>query len=208
MIRLNKNTVEHVNSDELIANHKKCNKCEEIKPINDFYKNKKSPDGLQYMCKECKKEYSRQHQIVNKEQCIEACRRWKSNNREKCIEYDRRYRLSNKEKCMEATRRWRLANPEQRREANRRWRAYNRDYYIEYSKNYKRKYPLKRKAIKMVETAIKSGIISRHPCEICGSEYDIHAHHDDYAKPIEVRWLCRTHHMQWHAEHGPGINGE
>ncbi len=37
------------------------------------------------------------------------------------------------------------------------------------------------------------------------------AHHDDYAKPDEIRWLCRGHHMRWHYEHGhapgwyPGI---
>lgn len=34
----------------------------------------------------------------------------------------------------------------------------------------------------------------------------IHAHHDDYAKPLEVRLLCRRHHNEWHREHGSGLN--
>lgn len=35
-------------------------------------------------------------------------------------------------------------------------------------------------------------------CEICQRTSDIHAHHEDYKKPLDVRWLCRDHHMAWH----------
>lgn len=28
------------------------------------------------------------------------------------------------------------------------------------------------------------------------------AHHDDYAKPLEVRWLCALHHQRHHADTG------
>lgn len=26
----------------------------------------------------------------------------------------------------------------------------------------------------------------------------INAHHDDYSKPFNVRWLCPQHHREWH----------
>jgi hypothetical protein len=36
-------------------------------------------------------------------------------------------------------------------------------------------------------------------CEICGAEKNrLDKHHDDYAKPGEVRWLCRSCHMKLH----------
>ena len=49
----------------------------------------------------------------------------------------------------------------------------------------------------MVNRAIKSGIILRHNCEICGKEQAL-AHHDDYADPFNIRWFCVKHHSQYH----------
>lgn len=45
--------------------------------------------------------------------------------------------------------------------------------------------------------AISCGIIEQSPCEVCGSDFAL-AHHDDYNKPLKVRWLCRIHHVEWH----------
>lgn len=46
---------------------------------------------------------------------------------------------------------------------------------------------------------VRRGKIKRGPCEVCGAE-KAHAHHDDYGKPLAVRWLCPFHHRQHHAE--------
>jgi len=46
--------------------------------------------------------------------------------------------------------------------------------------------------------AISRGLIVRKPCEVCG-ESKVHAHHDDYSKPLNIRWLCLIHHRQFHA---------
>ena len=45
--------------------------------------------------------------------------------------------------------------------------------------------------------AIRSGLLIRKPCEICG-EKKVEGHHDDYNKPFEVRWLCGHHHREHH----------
>ncbi len=66
---------------------------------------------------------------------------------------------------------------------------------------------VKRSTHVKVSKATKSGRLIRKSCEICG-ETRTHAHHDDYAKPLDVRWLCSVHHADWHLKNGPGINGE
>lgn len=45
---------------------------------------------------------------------------------------------------------------------------------------------------------IKLGKLIPQSCEICGTNVNIHAHHDDYEKPIDIRWLCRKHHAEHH----------
>ncbi len=47
--------------------------------------------------------------------------------------------------------------------------------------------------------AIQQGRLERQVCEICGDERT-HAHHDDYSKPLSVRWLCPRHHQLFHIE--------
>jgi hypothetical protein len=62
------------------------------------------------------------------------------------------------------------------------------------------KSPQKSSARAAVQRAISAGRLARQPCEVCGSEVAIHAHHDDYSKPLEVRWLCEPHHIEHHAQ--------
>ncbi|TXH55919.1 MAG: hypothetical protein E6Q97_07710 [Desulfurellales bacterium] len=56
----------------------------------------------------------------------------------------------------------------------------------------------KRKAHSAVNYAVRSGRIKKLPCEVCGSKVRIQGHHDDYSKPLEVRWLCQVHHKELH----------
>lgn len=45
-------------------------------------------------------------------------------------------------------------------------------------------------------------------CEICKKTgVRLHAHHDDYDKPLVVRHLCTQCHSNWHKLHGEGLNG-
>jgi hypothetical protein len=67
----------------------------------------------------------------------------------------------------------------------------------EYSKAHKTREH--HKARWQVSRAIKSGRLIRQPCEVCG-DIRVDAHHDDYSKPLNVRWLCRTHHIEHHAK--------
>lgn len=53
--------------------------------------------------------------------------------------------------------------------------------------------------------AIRAGKLIRLSCEVCGAA-EAQAHHDDYSKPLDIRWLCRSHHKLHHSQFGPGLN--
>ena len=74
-------------------------------------------------------------------------------------------------------------------EARKKWIAANR-----HTEHFK----LQRKAHHAVQQEVRMGRMRRQPCEVCGCNKQIHAHHDDYTKPLEVRWLCVAHHRQHH----------
>ena len=98
--------------------------------------------------------------------------------------------------------------------ANRRKRV---DYYREYDRRrfstearkvtrlacHKRagaKHPDRFRARAAVARAIRAGRLTRKLCEVCG-ESQTHAHHDDYSKPLDVRWLCVKHHLITHGKY-------
>jgi len=64
-----------------------------------------------------------------------------------------------------------------------------------------RKYGLnnmeKIKAIRELNKQVGKGAIVRQPCEKCGKE-NAQAHHPNYDFPLEVSWLCITHHRREH----------
>lgn len=88
--------------------------------------------------------------------------------------------------------------------AHDRARGNRQDY--DYVKKYREENPKKYKAHTAVGNALRSGKIKKEPCEVCGTKANIVGHHDDYAKPLDVRWLCQAHHIQWHHQNGEGSN--
>jgi ribosomal protein S27AE len=68
---------------------------------------------------------------------------------------------------------------------------------MRYKKRYAAKNPSKIRAHAIISNKIRTGSIERQPCEMCGAG-KTHGHHDDYSKPLEVRWLCRRCHYDWH----------
>ncbi len=89
-------------------------------------------------------------------------------------------------------------------------RAKRREYYNEKDREraskglprrlaWQKKNKLIRIAHRIVTKALKAGKIRREKCQVCGDPKAL-AHHEDYSKPLDVRWLCQTHHRRRHAE--------
>ena len=97
-------------------------------------------------------------------------------------------------------------------------RAYSAAYYQEHREEILTGYsvggtrpprkvtPEKRRAQNLLNQAIARGEIEPQSCEGCrkvayetrDGRRGIHAHHDDYSKPFEVRWLCYACHGKEH----------
>lgn len=58
-------------------------------------------------------------------------------------------------------------------------------------------HPNKKTAHTAVSNAVRDGRLKKQPCEVCGVD-KAQAHHDDYDKPLDVRWLCVPHHAEHH----------
>lgn len=67
-------------------------------------------------------------------------------------------------------------------------------------------YLIAARAHSTVADALRRKKLFKQPCEVCHSTTNVQAHHDDYAKPLEVRWLCVKHHRQWHSKNGSIMN--
>lgn len=83
-------------------------------------------------------------------------------------------------------------------ENNPNWRGGVSEDNYRYKKRMQEKYPEKVSARKKVHQALRSGKLERKPCTICGSTENIEAHHIDYSKPMNVKWICRKHHRELH----------
>jgi len=94
----------------------------------------------------------------------------------------------------ELKRRWRKANLEKARQITNKT-----------CKAYRKRYPERQIAKRVIERAIRRGDLIRQPCIICGITENVHAYHEDYSMPMRIIWLCRKCHR---LEHSGGLIGK
>lgn len=89
---------------------KKCGRCNETKPLDDFHNSKSLKDGKQSYCKKCTKEYKNKYYLENKGKIMSYVKEYRENNKERITEY--------------------------RKEYNKKYKEENKDYLREYQKHY------------------------------------------------------------------------
>ena len=148
---------------------KNCFKCGQSKPLSEFYKHKAMGDGHLNKCKLCTKSDANKH---------------RSENLEKVRAYDRN--RPNKEERI-------------RKQSEYHKTKVGSDVKKLSSKNYRDRFPQKYSAKNAVSNAIRDGRLHRpSKCNQCGVECKPQGHHDDYSKPLSVRWLCIRCHNDFH----------
>lgn len=77
---------------------KVCTKCETEKPLGEFHKFARSPDGHKPVCKPCNCAARKVYYEENKEQHAETCRAWVEANQDKVRGYKKAYVKANRKK--------------------------------------------------------------------------------------------------------------
>ena len=152
---------------------KRCPRCHDEQPLSEFYRESARSDGFSCWCKNCIRVKRRQHYA---EMMADPVRR------EAEAERQRKKELKKYHSVLKYS-------PEywQRRTRNTAvWRERNRD---------------KARAHSSVSNALISGkIMKPEACEDCGGLVPLHAHHEDYALPLKVNWLCVKCHTRRHRD--------
>lgn len=131
---------------------KKCTKCQKEKTSGEFAKHKLTKDGLQSQCRNCQKEYTKQHRIENpnydkeyrekNKEKLEIKRiEWKENNpnylkewRDKNPNKGREYYKENKEKQFDYNKKFKQNNPTYQKNYIKGWKETNPNYMNKYHK--------------------------------------------------------------------------
>lgn len=99
----------------------------------------------------------------------------------------------------------RAARGEDYRQMRRRYRSTERGAAA-YGR-YVPAHPWQKWAQSKVWREINAGRMTKpETCSACGKGGIIDGHHDDYALPLVVRWLCRWCHREWHRINGEAAN--
>jgi len=152
-----------------------CTVCGDTKPMGDFYKNALCVGGRLGQCKPCVRARVKAHRSANIERVQEYDRN-RPNAKERSL------------KCVKSNREKYKKSPAFRASvcaSKAKWESANTH---------------KRKANTIVGNALRSGSLKRLPCEVCRTTKEVQAHHEDYRFPMDVRWLCKTHHGARHRE--------
>lgn len=151
-----------------------------------------------------RKEYSREYYRRNRERLLAKRKEYYQENSEQIKEYNRERHRRNAEQEREKQRIWRKNNASKIKQYREEHKAEIAQYAKEYRAKTKAKY---KEAHHAVSNAIKLGKLKKQVCEACGAK-SAQAHHDDYNKPLEVRWFCRRCHLEWHKNHTPKYGKE
>ena len=66
---------------------------------------------------------------------------------------------------------------------------------------YRCDHPDRHQARVLLHSAVRNGTMSRPSrCERCGLDHQIHGHHEDYTRPLDVKWLCSSCHVAHHRQ--------
>src|SRR4030042_2284728 len=137
-----------------------------------------------------RKEYYRQH----REEILAKNRAWKKAHPEVLSEWE----AKNRAKRTEQKRRWKDEHREDVQNTNKAYVKNHAEIFKNGNKKWRNKNPEKLIHYK-TPGLIRAGVLVKaERCYFCDVTKNLVAHHQDYQKPTEVVWLCRSCHSKLH----------
>lgn len=179
---------------------KKCTKCGEMKPIDEFYFANADRDRRNARCKQCDLAATRAWQSKNHARVLAGRKRYREKHRDQIAVAKKKYNAEHKSELRQKWKLYYAQNCEQIRARVRERRKANSQALSDYNKKRRTGDPIVRhkdRCRTFTTLAVQYGILERQPCEMCG-DAEAQKHHPDYNKPLEVHWLCLHHHSYIH----------
>jgi len=167
---------------------RKCRWCDETKALEEFKKAKNCDFGRTHMCLDC---HNKQVRDRGRTPAQKEMRRL----------HLQKFLAKSPHYLRNMARKYRDADPERFREKERRQGKNNRERINELSKQSRiRNIGNVRAREHAVYARISGRLVRPAACEECGASCTPNAHHDDYSKPLAVRWLCTKCHGLVHRQ--------
>ncbi|MBI2449695.1 hypothetical protein HYV49_05355 [Candidatus Pacearchaeota archaeon] len=166
-----------------------CSKCKIEKNFSEFYKNKNKKDGLRSQCKDCQKQYHKEHREEKKE----YMKQYREMHREEIKQQKKQYNEMHKEEIKQQKKQWHENNKEKTRQLKQ--EKFKNDI------NFKIAYYLRTRLYKALKRNQKSGSAVR----------DLGCSLDEFRKYFEPKFHVRKTGEQmvwenygkkgWHIDH-------
>ena len=152
---------------------KTCTKCGSLKPLVAFYFEKKR-NLYRPECLICTRKRSLDYRNTHRQECNAAARQYYQDHRE---------------------------------QGGLRSRAYRRHHPNQIRQSEQQRYLARRSSVKykaqqqVKDHVYRQTLLKPNTCSSCKKvcePRELHGHHEDYSKPLDVVWLCRDCHWQVH----------
>lgn len=177
---------------------KKCCKCKVMKEFSEFGKHTKSPDGLKYECKQCRKEYNQR----TREQKKEYNQQYYNQKKEDVLKTNKEYRLKNADKISIQRKEYREKNKEYIRQQNAKYRQRRNELIKE-----RRKYDIEFKITENLRTKIHNVLSNKNrPSseKLIGCNRTILIEFLEFQFDENMNW--NNYGKEWHIDHVLPIN--
>ena len=171
------------------VNKKICTKCQREKDVEQFSLIiSRGKRCLSARCKDCVSEYKREHYLKNRDKYLDKAKAQRERDPEGYKAYMREYHADHSEELKQKHKEY-MSNEKARELRNLTGKRYRETSEGKFKERVRHK----------VLYALQKGYLKKpDKCSICGVSVKVEAHHEDYNKPLEVIWLCKSCHENIH----------